>query len=239
MVRKVVLSVAVPVLVLLFIALAVGSSGEGLSRSGNGEPIYIYGDEAFTSENGVHGGSGTVDDPYIIEGLRLVSRWSDYGIYIDHTTRYFIIRDCAVERARAAAIYLNTVLNGRIEDCQLTRNAKGIYLLNSRDNTFTSNLIAENNYGIVMMANSRNNTISENSFLENGLNLLDRGRGNIYKEDVSAKEVGPAIEPVQENQTPSAPVSGPPPSELTEPLVGEAPAEPPLPVQTPSQATTD
>ncbi|GAI30372.1 unnamed protein product, partial [marine sediment metagenome] len=52
------------------------------------------------------------------------------------------------------------------------------------------------------------------------------GRGNMYKEDVSAKEVGPAIEPVQEEQTPAAPVSEAPSAEPTKPIVGEAPAVP-------------
>ena len=59
-------------------------------------PIYIFGDEGFTWENGVIGGSGTPDDPYIIEGWVIDTLGYDYGIYIDHTTAHFVLRDCIV-----------------------------------------------------------------------------------------------------------------------------------------------
>ncbi|HDJ25985.1 MAG TPA: hypothetical protein ENF34_01550, partial [Candidatus Bathyarchaeota archaeon] len=58
-------------------------------------PIEIYGDEDFTSENGVVGGSGTPDDPYIIEGWE-ISADEQTGIFITETTKYFIIRNCHI-----------------------------------------------------------------------------------------------------------------------------------------------
>ncbi|NIP67606.1 MAG: hypothetical protein GWN76_06265, partial [candidate division Zixibacteria bacterium] len=45
------------------------------------DPIYIDGNEDFTPENGVVSGSGTENDPYVIEGW-VIGDFSDDGIII-------------------------------------------------------------------------------------------------------------------------------------------------------------
>ena len=52
--------------------------------------IWIEGNDDFTEDNGVTGGSGTFNDPYIIEG------WETPTIWIRDTTAYFTIRNCRV-----------------------------------------------------------------------------------------------------------------------------------------------
>ncbi|MHA1764907.1 MAG: hypothetical protein ACTSVK_01485, partial [Promethearchaeota archaeon] len=57
-------------------------------------PISISGDAAlaaFCSQ-----GSGTSNDPYIIEGYEIDASTA-HGIVIDHTDAYLIIRDCIIE----------------------------------------------------------------------------------------------------------------------------------------------
>lgn len=54
-------------------------------------PIVIEGDENFTEENGVTGGSGTKNDPYIIEGWKINKATA---VSIEKTSSYFVIRDC-------------------------------------------------------------------------------------------------------------------------------------------------
>ena len=56
-------------------------------------PIYINGNENFTEENGVVGGNGTKENPYIIEGWEINASITD-GIRIENTTAYFVIRNC-------------------------------------------------------------------------------------------------------------------------------------------------
>ena len=64
------------------------------------DPIYISGNDNFTTENGVTGGSGTKDDPYIIEGWEIDASKarsrsppnSPAGIYIESHT----VKDCWV-----------------------------------------------------------------------------------------------------------------------------------------------
>ena len=180
MVRKVVLLCATAVLVLVAIAMAGGPSGGGFLWWGAREPIYIYGDDAFTYENGVIAGSGRADDPYVIEGWRIMPSRADYGIYVDHTTSHFVVRNCVIEQARSAAVSFNTVCHGRVENCQLTRNETAVLLVNANSNEVLGNLIAGNRYGVVMAADSRNNTISENGFMDNGLGGLDSERRNAW-----------------------------------------------------------
>jgi len=142
------------------------------------EPIYIHGNAAFTCENGVVAGCGTPDDPFIIEGWIIDSPPTDYGITLDHTTAYVVIRDCVVERAQGAGITLNCVANARIDGCRLTLNNTGITFLNARCNIVENTAIAFNHYGVVMGVTSRDNCITANSFVENGLNGLDPDRRN-------------------------------------------------------------
>jgi parallel beta-helix repeat protein len=174
--RKGFLVGAIVVFALLSAALAGQHTGGGHCCRRHREPIYIHGNEAFTCENGVIAGRGTAEDPFIIEGWHIDNPPTDYGIYLDHTTAYVVIRGCLVERAQEAGIYLNSVANARVEGCRLTLNNTGIYFLNSRYNIVEDTVIALNLYGVVAGVSSRDNCITGNSFIDNGLNGLDPER---------------------------------------------------------------
>jgi len=161
--RKVVATAVAMFAVVLSVVLVGGQVGTGgFLWWGNHEPIYIYGN----------------DDPYIIEGWRIDQPPADYGIYIDHTTAYFVIRDCVIEGTSQAGIYFNTVKNGRVEDTQIGLSDTAIYLLDSSFNIFERNVIAESKYGVVAAAMSQENIFTGNTFLDNGLNGHDPHRRN-------------------------------------------------------------
>ena len=177
--RKVAGAAAAMIAVVLSVVLVGGQVGSGgFLWWGNHEPIYIYGNSGFTVENGVFSGTGTAEDPYIIEGWRVDRPDADYGIYVDHTTAYFVIRDCVVEGTRIAGIYFNTVQNGRVEDTQIALSDTAIHLLDSSNNTFERNVLAENKIGLATAATSRDNVITGNTFLDNGINGHDPNRWN-------------------------------------------------------------
>jgi hypothetical protein len=181
--RKVAFTAAAVLAVALSVVLAGGQvGGGGFVWWGSREPIYIYGNDDFTIDNGVMSGSGTADDPYVIEGWRIDSPKADYGIYVDHTTVHFVIRDCVIERTRLAGIYFNTVRNGRVEGAQLGLADTAVYFLDSSENVFRGNVVAESRYGVVMGANSRGNCIVGNAFLNNGMNAYDPYRWNAWFE---------------------------------------------------------
>ena len=58
--------------------------------------IFIEGDDNFTAANGVVAGSGTAEDPYVIENWAIDASGA-HGIHIKNTTSYFVVRNCLVE----------------------------------------------------------------------------------------------------------------------------------------------
>jgi parallel beta-helix repeat protein len=135
-------------------------------------PIFIYDNSGFTKPDPVNGGgSGTGDDPYIIENW-VINASSTTGILIMNTTAYFVIRNCLVENGGVTyyGIFLDNVINGKIENNTIKNNSTGIFLASS-DNT-----IIENN----LVDNSSNNGIwlyySDNNHIEN--NLVDNSSNN-------------------------------------------------------------
>jgi parallel beta-helix repeat protein len=177
--RKVALAATVGLIAALSAGLVGGQVG-GSFWWGDREPIYIYGNEGFHVGNGVTSGCGTAGDPYVIQGWRVDAPSADYGIYVDHTTSHFVIRDCVIERARTAGIYFNSARNGRVEGCQISRSDTAIYLLNADENVLKGNVVAECKYGVVLAADSRDNRIIGNSFIDNGLNGHDPQRRNCW-----------------------------------------------------------
>jgi parallel beta-helix repeat protein len=131
---------------LLVLFLMVSTSLVGVSfpitslGSGNHSPILIIGNDQFTEENGVTGGNGTKDDPYIIENWVIVSDGTaSQGIFINNTDMYFIIRNCTIRGFQHPTDYrqgitLSEVTNGVIQDTKVIESATGIELRYSAEN---------------------------------------------------------------------------------------------------------
>lgn len=172
--RKVVLTATAMTVVVLSVVLVGGDVGEGwFFERGNHEPIYIHGNDGFTRENGVVAGDGSPEDPFVIEGWWIDAARAEYGIYIDHTTACFILRDCFVEGARCAGLLFNTVRHGKVERTRIRHSDTAVYLINASDNAFCGNTVSDSLQGVVIGPRARNNVFVGNAFLRNGWNAYD------------------------------------------------------------------
>jgi len=112
--------------------------------------IYITNDSEFTPENNVTSGSGTADDPYIIENL-VIDTSSGNGIVIENTTAYFIIRNVTMMNGKdkgVSGIYLKHVRNGAIINVRASGEAYGIRIEHSSNIMVNDSVLADNMYGL-------------------------------------------------------------------------------------------
>ena len=90
------------ILVLLFVVFSV-SQCTSLCEEKTGstaqyhEPIFIDGDENFTAENGVSGGNGTPENPYVIEGFFLKATDQTPAIHVRSNLAIWVIRNITIE----------------------------------------------------------------------------------------------------------------------------------------------
>jgi len=130
--------------------------------------ISIGGNQQFTNASGVVWGSGTVADPYIIEGWD-INASSAGGIRIDNTSAYFIVRDCYVHDGGSSyyGIYLSSVSNSILSNNTCSNNGYGIGLAFSSGNTLSNNTCSSNNWGGIYLNSSSDNTIVWNQICNN------------------------------------------------------------------------
>jgi len=116
-------------LFLLSFAL-VSLSGASLASH---TPIHISGNADFTASNGVTGGSGTANDPYVIEGWDIteVNVPLDYGIWLENTDAYVVIRNCLI--SQYTGIRLEHVANVIIENVTVMGGENSIYVYDSKN----------------------------------------------------------------------------------------------------------
>jgi len=95
-------------------------------------------------------GNGTVQFPYIIEGLEIST--DSTCIRIENTRACFIIRNCTLSSTTSGngnGIYLLNVSNGIIDNCTISSLSYGIRLTSIVDCVFSNNTITNcANYGI-------------------------------------------------------------------------------------------
>lgn len=140
------------------------------------DPIFIEGNDNFTSSNGVVSGSGSAEDPYIIENWDINAQ-NAHGIEIRDTHAYFIIRNCWVHDGHGRpptindknGIHLDNVKNGIINNFRGTNNGHGMYLFSSqRIEIHDTSLHLNHHHGIYLKEKSKGNSIYNNSIVLKG-----------------------------------------------------------------------
>ncbi|GAG99405.1 unnamed protein product, partial [marine sediment metagenome] len=110
-------------------------------------------------------GSGTFDDPYIIEKIVIYGDWSTNGLEIRNSNKYFEIKNCTIKDSgnsyNMGCIVLTNVMNGAIINNYLLNGFSGINLVASLNITIKGNIASGNGNGI-KLENSDANTISNN-----------------------------------------------------------------------------
>ncbi|MBE0636545.1 right-handed parallel beta-helix repeat-containing protein [Candidatus Bipolaricaulota bacterium] len=100
-------------------------------------PISILGNTDFTAENGVVGGSGTADDPYVIAAWEIIVPAGEYyGVRIENVTAHFALRGLIIQNAAqmdGAGIRIGFASGGAIEGCSIANSMNGVVILSSTD----------------------------------------------------------------------------------------------------------
>jgi parallel beta-helix repeat protein len=170
-------------------------------------PIRITNDDFFNLDNGVVAGTGSKEDPYIIENW-VISAKNANGIEIRNTTACFIIRNCLVEnggKLNNFGIYLESVANGKVENCICENSIYGIYLSDSViNNSIINNTCLNNQHGIIL-EDSSNNIIANNTCSNNvwyGITLNYYSSNNILdNNNCSNNSYGICIRYLSDNNT--------------------------------------
>ncbi len=170
------------------------------------DPIYINGNDDFTSENGVSGGSGTSNNPFIIEDWDIEAS-STNGITIRNVSAFFAIRNCYIHDGgiNTDGIVFINVINGVIENTNISGNRNGVIFRtqhpgkeNSENNSIQYNTIFSNTNDGIHFEHTVRGYHSNNIIFNNNLSGNKRGiymimsadNQIIYNNIISNAEVG-------------------------------------------------
>jgi len=161
-------------------------------------PIYIndlnpnFNWSKTAADNDWCNGSGTWNDPYILENITIDGLGSSSCIKIENSEVFFIIRNCRLYNSSSVfftgGIELYSVKNGLIinNNCS-NNNRNGIYLAYSENNTISNNYLSyDAAAGIKLRPNCYNNTITGNTMYNNfrGISFLDSNNNTISNNNV-------------------------------------------------------
>ncbi|MFW9928595.1 MAG: right-handed parallel beta-helix repeat-containing protein, partial [Candidatus Thorarchaeota archaeon] len=128
--------------------VSVNSSNNSEQAFITHNPIIINGNSEFLSfvSSDSLSGSGTSNDPYIVENLLLNSS-SDIQISIKNVDLYFIIQNNIIENGNKQGILLDTVSNAIIKGNQLSDNTGDAINVIDSSNIIISNNLIQNTKG--------------------------------------------------------------------------------------------
>ncbi|MEM3567723.1 MAG: right-handed parallel beta-helix repeat-containing protein, partial [Thermoplasmata archaeon] len=175
-------------------AKSMGMEVKGTSHA----PIHINGNDDFANQAANEGwpGDGSEGNPYIIDGLEIDANGGTYGIWIENTDVYFVIRNCTVYSATSSGgvpygtgIALNNVTHATLESNKCNNSTYGIFLYGgSQYNTITNNNASGNSDCGICLFESSNNNITNNNASGNsyfGILLSSSSNNNITNNNAS------------------------------------------------------
>ncbi|MHA1927517.1 MAG: right-handed parallel beta-helix repeat-containing protein [Candidatus Thorarchaeota archaeon] len=140
---------------------------EGLVPQGNFSSSYtphdsitIYSNNDFSDQG--FPGSGTLGEPYVIEGLNITT--TGECISIRNTDAYFVIRDCLLTAGfYSDGVIFDYVTHGTIRLNNITGTRFGLYSEYSDYNVIANNTFTENAGGVYLSRSSNNNIVANNT----------------------------------------------------------------------------
>lgn len=135
-----------------------GADATDVADDSHRGPISILGNADFTTENGVVGGTGTQDDPYVIAGWEIVVPAGEYyGVRIENVTAQFVLRGLIIQNATqmgGAGIRIGFASGGAIEGCSISNSMHGIYIVSSTDISMESCVLYVSRRGLQVVGES-------------------------------------------------------------------------------------
>ena len=160
------------------------------------DTILIEGDSAFNTSNGISSGSGTANDPYVIEN-KTIEVTDTVGIMIANTTKHLLIRNCTVSGNKLIWIYSISLINTTnvlMSHLKIEQVSIGINVI---DSSFINiyKMDINNNTNGISISNSDNITINNTRFENNSVGIqvtsvVDLNIQNLYCYNNSAYGVG-------------------------------------------------
>jgi len=120
-------------------------------------------------------GSGTETDPFIIQDFEIDAGGAQHCIYLASTDYYVTFRNCTLTNAASSAIFIYDCSNVKIDDCNITSNNDGIYVINSPNIHIVSNDLSYNTGNAITIFYSNYSVVDYNfvSFNDNfGYNVF-------------------------------------------------------------------
>ncbi|MHA1686548.1 MAG: right-handed parallel beta-helix repeat-containing protein [Candidatus Heimdallarchaeaceae archaeon] len=144
------------------------------------EPIIVNNDQNLTDYG--FPGSGTLDDPYRIEGYNITGDYK-HGISISHTTKYVVIQNCYIKGITKGGIIVYNVSEGTVTVANnIVRDSRnvGIDVLYSPKTAIVNNtcLGIGNGIGVGVGFYSNGTIIANNYCYKNGMSGIGVGISN-------------------------------------------------------------
>ena len=163
------------------------------------DPIRIVGDGDFTPENGVVGGNGTNNDPYIIEGWEIVTfSPSGTAITVIQTSAYFIIQNCYLETGGAPqqGLRFYELQNGRADHLDISSGYEGIEIWDSSDVILSNLTVSDASICIDIDYHSHHVTIVDSTLTTSNTGIRPFNAQYIEISNITTQDVNVGINQV-------------------------------------------
>ena len=126
-------------------------------------------------------GSGTINDPYIIENVTINATGAINGILIENSNAYFMIRNCVVYNASSRGILVERVDNGIIYNNTSSENFYGIFIRRANFMNISNNYVIDNSHnGIEIGSFCGSVIVSDNVIINNNQNGIVLRQSNLF-----------------------------------------------------------
>jgi parallel beta-helix repeat protein len=159
------------------------------------DPIYIIGNAAFNSTNGVVRGDGTQDDPYVIDGWEVNASNAGFaGLMVWYTDAYFVVEDMWIHSGGhlTEGIDLSNCEHAILSRNTIEGNGGGVGVYQCRDVIVSDNTLRQNGCAGIWIGECENTSVYSNYVFDNsvGVDIWHGHNVTVTRNNISSNDHG-------------------------------------------------